>query len=181
MISLKIQLAFATLLTTASALALATPDHPIEPSPSASVNALAAVESVDVEARNARSDDLTGAEFTHQVQRAPDGLFYVRAQVNGEPIDFIVDSGATVTVLNRRDAERLNMPVDTLAKGRIQTASGGSSMRWTHIREFEMGGRTLRDLRAAVVEQGLPVSLLGQNALSRLGTVTMNADTLTIS
>ena len=39
-----------------------------------------------------------------ELRRALDGHYYVTAQVNGAPVDFVVDTGATLIVLTRADA-----------------------------------------------------------------------------
>jgi aspartyl protease family protein len=115
------------------------------------------------------------------IARASDGLFYVEAQANGQKIRFVVDTGATVVVLNRTDAEKMGIAYEKLlGNDQIKTVAGPSAMRWATIDHLETAGREMHDLNAAVVDRGLPVSLMGQNALSRLGSVTMRGDTLTI-
>jgi aspartyl protease family protein len=115
------------------------------------------------------------------VRRHSDGLFYVEAQANGQSVRFVVDTGATVVVLNRADAEKLGLPYDSLpGRGRMRTAGGSSDMRWATIERLEMAGKQLEQISAAVVDGALPVSLMGQNALEQLGTVTLRGDTLTI-
>jgi len=120
--------------------------------------------------------------FTERtVRRHADGLFYVEAQANGQPIRFVVDTGATVVVLNREDAAKLGLSFESLRSGgSMRTAGGASAMRWARIERLEMAGKRIEQLHAAVVETGLPVSLMGQNALEQLGTVTLRGDTLTI-
>jgi aspartyl protease family protein len=51
-------------------------------------------------------------------------------------------------------------------------------MAWTHVKRISVGGRQIRDVRAAVARHGLSVSLLGQNLLSRLGKVRIDGDRL---
>lgn len=115
------------------------------------------------------------------IRRHEDGLFYVEAQANGQTIRFVVDTGATVVVLNRADAARLGLPFESLqSSGNMRTVGGASAMRWARIERLEMAGKRIEQLNAAVVENGLPVSLMGQNALAQLGTVTLRGDTMTI-
>lgn len=114
------------------------------------------------------------------IQRAADGLFYVTARANGETVRFVVDTGASVVVLSGADAHRLGVAVDKAAPARIRTAGGGAAMRWGNIEELELAGKRMTNLKAAIVDQGLPVSLMGQNALARLGSVTLRGDTLQI-
>ena len=142
-------------------------------------SSLAAIQSSapsPVDDRNSLSADRT------EYLRAPDGLFYVNAHVNGHLTRFVVDTGASVVVLSREDAERFNVRFsDTNPAARIKTVGGPSSMRWAQIDKLTMAGRELAGVKAAVVETGIGVSLLGQNALSQFGTVTLRGNVLTIS
>ena len=114
-------------------------------------------------------------------KRSSDGLFYIHASANGQAVRFVVDTGATVVVLNAQDASRLGLAFETLQKSaRMNTAGGQSAMKWAEIDRLEMAGKRLEAVTAAVVDRGLPVSLLGQNALAMLGTVTLHGDVLTI-
>lgn len=125
--------------------------------------------------------DPTSTIHHREFRRAADGLFYIHAAVNGTPLRFVIDTGATVVVLNRQDAARLGLSYESLVRSaQMKTVGGPSAMKWTEIARLEMAGKRLEGISAAVVEQGLPVSLLGQNALSLLGTVTLKGDTLTI-
>ena len=115
------------------------------------------------------------------IRRHADGLFYVEAQANGQSVRFVVDTGATVVVLNRADAEKLGVPFEGLAaRGSMRTAGGNSDMRWAKIDRLDLAGKRIEKINAAVVDGGLPVSLMGQNALEQLGTVTLRGDTMTI-
>src|SRR5690606_37609116 len=42
-----------------------------------------------------------------RVRLAPDGHFWVEAEVNGQPVRFLVDSGATVTSISADTAQRV--------------------------------------------------------------------------
>src|SRR5438128_1340017 len=44
-----------------------------------------------------------------ELRRAPDGHFYADAQINGTTIHFLVDTGASVVVLSREDAQRAGL------------------------------------------------------------------------
>jgi aspartyl protease family protein len=119
----------------------------------------------------------TGSVF----QRAADGLFYVTARVNGTQVRFLVDSGASVVVLSEADAARAGIEAKDMRPGpRLQTASGSAAMRWSHVKSLQVGDTILNGVDSAVVGSGLTTSLLGQNALTKLGNVTINGDTLKI-
>jgi len=121
---------------------------------------------------------MTPGSDAREFPRAADGLFYVTASVNGQPVRFLVDTGASVIVLSPRDAARTGLADQARFNAHIDTANGSAPMAWTKIDKVEIGGRQVAGLRAAVVQQGLSVSLLGQNALAKLGPVTMEGDRL---
>jgi aspartyl protease family protein len=124
------------------------------------------------------SQSATPGHEAREFPRASDGLFYVTAAINGQPVRFLVDTGASVIVLSARDAARTGLASQAKYDAHIETASGTAPMAWTRIDRVEIGGRQVEGLRAAVVQQGLSVSLLGQNALAKLGPVTMEGDRL---
>jgi aspartyl protease family protein len=117
-----------------------------------------------------------------EAARAPDGLFYVTVQVNGQPIRFLVDTGASHMTLSADDAARLHIDRATMRYGgQIETANGRQAIGWTRLAEIEVGTHRIEDVPAAVVDGGLPVSLLGQNLLSRFDQVKIEGDRLSLS
>ena len=61
------------------------------------------------------------------LNRRNDGHFHVSATVNGERVQFLVDTGASVVTLSRDDAERAGLHPDTLSYSqRFNTANGTS-------------------------------------------------------
>ena len=126
------------------------------------------------------ASSVAGFRSTGAVTRAmkgADGLFYVTARVNGTPIRFVVDTGANVMVLTGDDARRAGVRSHSSPE-RMETAAGGSAMRWAMLDRLDLAGRRLTGTRAAVVDSGLKRSLLGQNALSRLESVMLAGDRL---
>jgi aspartyl protease family protein len=117
----------------------------------------------------------TVSDFT----RAADGLFYIEAMVNGEPVRFLVDTGASVVVLTPEDARRVGVRLnDGHYNAHVDTVGGKTPMAWTTLDHVTVAGRRVHQLRAAVVRNGLGVSLLGQNMLSKLASVTIEGDNL---
>jgi aspartyl protease family protein len=112
------------------------------------------------------------------ITRSFDGHFYVTAQVNGVPIRFLIDTGASMVALSAEDADRANVSLD----GRVavaRTAGGDVEMTETRIDSIAVGGLTARAVRGAVVDQ-LDHSLLGQSFLSQLQSVEISGDTMTL-
>lgn len=145
------------------------PAAPTRPAASAHMAAIAADDSV--------GDD--GEADGTRAARAADGLFYVHARVNGRPVRFLVDTGASVVVLTPADAAAVGVaPAPDRFDAHVLTAAGNAPMAWATLNEVRLAGRAVRGVRAAVVRDGLAVSLLGQNMLARLGSVRMEGDQL---
>lgn len=109
--------------------------------------------------------------------RADDGLFYVPATVNGKRVRFLLDTGANMVVLTPEDARRIGVEVGVDgATDSIETAAGRSSMDRVMLDQVHVAGQDVKRVEAAVVRDGLHVSLLGQNLLSRLGPITITRD-----
>lgn len=122
--------------------------------------------------------DVPGKPFI--ISRSKDGLFYLDAHIGGQPVRFLVDTGANVTVLTRGDAERLGLTGNAMRSATMETAGGPTSMRWTKIPQMHVANKPITNVDAAVIEQGIKVSLLGQNVLSRLNGMTFTGDQLQI-
>lgn len=102
-------------------------------------------------------------------RRARDGHFYVEGDVNGARIRFMVDTGASLVVLSPEDARAAGIrPTDADFRGRSTTANGVARFAPVILRQFELNQLYLTDVRAAVIEQPMPASLLGMSFLSRL-------------
>jgi aspartyl protease family protein len=101
--------------------------------------------------------------------RAEDGHFLVEALVNGTPIQFMVDTGATRTTLTPQDAKRLGFNVESLSFSQpVQTANGETFAASVYLEEFKVGTIILKNLSASVSENLSGHSLLGMNFLKRL-------------
>mgnify|MGYP000095988437 CR=1 FL=1 len=80
------------------------------------------------------------------------------------------------------DARRLGVRMETPAGSgsRLRTAGGMTEARSATIEQMDIAGRKLSNIKVAVIDNGLPVSLLGQNALAELGTITLGNGRMTI-
>jgi len=102
-------------------------------------------------------------------RRARDGHFYVDADVNGARVHFLVDTGATLVVLSADDARAAGIRTSpTDFSQRASTANGVARAAAVTLREVGVQQLSLYDVPAAVMEQPMPVSLLGMSFLSRL-------------
>lgn len=115
------------------------------------------------------------------LNRTKDGHFHAMAEVNGLPVQFLVDTGASVVTLSRDDAERAGLNPEGLSfSQRFNTANGTAFGAPVRIQRLSIGGFVLNDVRGAVMESGLTGSLLGMSFLERLSSYAVEGDTLTL-
>ncbi|MDG5489240.1 retropepsin-like aspartic protease [Sphingomonas sp. BGYR3] len=115
------------------------------------------------------------------IARSSDGMFYVTAMVNGQPHRFLVDTGASVMVLSRADAARLDIADIVDGGDTFRTVGGTRKVRMGHAQAVQIGNRTMRDVKVAIVDDdGVGVSLLGQSALAQAESITISKDRMTI-
>jgi len=97
------------------------------------------------------------------------GFFESNGQINGRGVRFLVDTGANLVVFSSRDANRLGIEYLNGVKGFASTASGRSPMYSIEVDAISIGGISLNNIRAGVIEGGFPeIPLLGMSFLSRL-------------
>jgi aspartyl protease family protein len=102
------------------------------------------------------------------VPRAMNGHYYLELQVNGVPVVFTVDTGATDLVLSREDARRAGIDPDDLAYlGAADTANGTVRTARVSLDEVRLEGILDRGVRAVVTDGDLGSSLLGMSYLDR--------------
>jgi len=100
------------------------------------------------------------------------GHFNLTAVLNGAPVAFLVDTGATDVVLSQADAKRAGLAPETLDHfGRAFTANGVAATAQATIDEFELGAAKLRNVRVSVNKGDLNQSLLGMNLLNQFSKV----------
>ena len=115
---------------------------------------------------------------SRELMRAPDGHFYADVQVNGATIRFMVDTGASVVMLTPQDAQRAGIALP--AQRELAMGVGGTvSVAPVTIDRLAIGPLEARSVQGAVAEQ-LPISLLGQNVLSRIGSVEIRGDRMVL-
>lgn len=106
---------------------------------------------------------------TLRVPMAPDGHFWVRAQVNGEDVRFLIDSGATTTAMSMATAQAVNVDID---RGgfpvTINTANGIVEARSGRIARLTLGPIRSKDLGVVVAAAFGDTNVLGMNFLSSL-------------
>lgn len=115
------------------------------------------------------------------LHRARDGHFYANALVNGRPVEFIVDTGASTIVFSREDAARIGLDPDRLNYfGRADTANGTVATAPVRLDSLQLGDFRDFDVEAAVNGGELDGSLLGMSYLSRYR-IEIDGNRLTLS
>lgn len=113
--------------------------------------------------------------------READGHFYAQANVNGTPVRFLVDTGASTIALTRADAERVGLLfTDSEFTGSAQTASGSVGVKQLTLDKVALGNLDPGPVEAAIVDKGLGISLLGQSWLKKMNSVTIEGDTMVL-
>ena len=96
------------------------------------------------------------------------GHFVAEGTVNGNPVRFLVDTGATSVVLPGRDAERLGLDYRKGERGLNQTANGVVATYRVTLDNVRVGDIEVSAVDAVVIEQGLNIALLGMSFLNRV-------------
>lgn len=103
------------------------------------------------------------------INAGPGGHFFIAAEVDGNEVGFLVDTGATMVALSLRDAENLGLSADQLDyTGRANTANGVARFAPVVLSEVAIGDLVIHDVKAVVMESPMDVSLLGMTFLNRL-------------
>lgn len=112
-------------------------------------------------------------------RRGRDGHFQVDARVNGQPVRFMVDTGASDIVLSPQDAKRVGINPDRLTfNQRYQTANGTVWGASTTIGSIMVGPIRFHNIGASVNGAPMDQSLLGLAFLDRLSGYEVSGDTL---
>jgi aspartyl protease family protein len=115
---------------------------------------------------------------THELVRDQNGHFYAEAQVNGARIRFLIDTGASIVALTRDDAQRAGISFGS-ERAKAIGADGEVEVIPVTIDRIAVGPIEAREVRGAVADN-LPVSLLGQSFLSRVGSVEIRGDRMVL-
>lgn len=115
--------------------------------------------------------EATGAPIVEgrevRIPMAIDGHFWVDGRLNGTPVRFLVDSGASVTTIGRQRALAAGVQVGADRDQIVQTGNGIIRVAAARADELSIAGIERHDIRIHVADsEGMNV--LGMNWLSTL-------------
>ena len=104
-----------------------------------------------------------------RIKKSDDGHFHVRASVNGKPIEFLIDSGATTTTLSAAAAANAGVEPSGGFAVMVRTANGTVEAQRAEIASLTIGPITQANAPALIGggEMG-DTNLLGMSFLSSL-------------
>ncbi len=107
--------------------------------------------------------------YAVSINRSYNGHFKTNAEVNNQNVSFIIDTGATTTALTLHDAKKIGININNLVYNiEVSTASGKAYAAPAIINTISIGYITEHNIRAIIFKNGLDISLLGMNFLSRM-------------
>jgi aspartyl protease family protein len=110
------------------------------------------------------------------IPRGKSGHYEVSLLMNGEPVDFIVDTGATNIVITKEDARRIGFdPENMRYLGQASTANGIVRTHMVRVAKVEIGDIVDENVKVWVNDGELFQSLLGMAYLEKFGRITIES------
>lgn len=127
-----------------------------------------------------RQASFSGDQIT--VPQSVDGHYYLTLLVNGVPVEFVVDTGATMVVLSQDDARQVGIDPDQLRYiGSANTANGVVRTAGVRLDTVTLGEITDTGVRAVVNQGELEGSLLGMSYLDAFDQIQFRNGELTLT
>jgi aspartyl protease family protein len=109
------------------------------------------------------------------------GHVWLEAAVNGAPVRFLVDTGASYVALNLTDAAAAGIGRSSLSfTTTVNTANGQAHVAPVRLREVRIGQLSIEDVQG-IVHENLGISLLGMSFLKRVESWEMRDGVLTLN
>ena len=102
-----------------------------------------------------------------RIPMAIDGHFWVNAKLNGRDVKFLVDSGATMTTIDRQTANAAGVKVSPKADEYVRTGNGIIRVSSGRAEELSVGGIVRRGVGLQIADND-DLNVLGMNYLSSL-------------
>jgi len=96
------------------------------------------------------------------------GHFAAAGSINGYPMSFMVDTGATAIAINAAEARRIGLDFKAGQAVGVGTAAGVVPAWRVKFNTVKVGGIVVNQVDGLVMETGLEVPLLGMSFLNRM-------------
>lgn len=107
----------------------------------------------------------------------PGGHFNAQGAINGKPVTFMVDTGATTIALSQGEANRIGLDWKRGRPGLSSTANGTVPVYAINLSSVRVGNVEIANVAAVVVPSEMPAVLLGNSFLNRF-TMRRDNDTM---
>jgi aspartyl protease family protein len=95
------------------------------------------------------------------------GHFMTQGMINGRPVTFMLDTGATSIGLSADDAQRIGLDYSKGRPVQMSTANGVSQGYRLRLQSVRVGDVEVYDIDAIVTQQPMPFVLLGNSFINR--------------
>jgi aspartyl protease family protein len=128
---------------------------------------IAVWERIKADISGAAGQSVSGEEIT--VRRQDDGHYWLQLDVNGKPVRFMIDSGATTTAVNANTARETGIQVDTNGYPVfLSTANGRVTAQRGVILSLKIGSQEIGQHNVVVSESFGDTNVLGMNFLDSM-------------
>ena len=116
-----------------------------------------------------------------RVDVGDDGHFRIEAQVNGQPVNFLIDTGATNSTMSRRTATAAGVDISDAGFGVIvQTANGMTTMRRARAETISIGPIKREDQPLWISEDD-DLNVLGMSFMTSLSSWRVEGRTMVMT
>ena len=109
------------------------------------------------------------------------GQYYVRGAINGQFVNFLVDTGASIVAISSVMADGLGIDYRRGQRGRVQTAQGLTDAFFLDLDQVTVSSLQARRVKAAVILGAYPVDILLGMSFLRSVRMEEDAGVLTLS
>ena len=116
------------------------------------------------------SDGIAAEKKFVRIPRDNTGMYRIAGFINGVPVNFLVDTGASQVAMNESTARRVGLQYKLYGqKTEVSTAAGNSSAWYLKLKKVRVGGVEIKQVDALVLKGvGLDEVLLGMSFLKQL-------------
>lgn len=109
-------------------------------------------------------------EATLRILRNSSGMYAITGAINGQLVEFLVDTGATLVALNSQLAKKLGINYRVTGQlANVSTASGMASAYRVKLNSVKAGAIEVKNVDAVIIEGAHPnIALMGMSFLNQI-------------